>query len=549
MSSVIFANLFSRSTNPSALSKFMNIQGKVEDIRIHRYLLVLMVVSAVMRALIAGLFELGNDEVYYWTYALYPDLSHFDHPPMVGWLIRLFTFNLHFDIEFFLRLASVVGGTLNTWLVFQIGKKLKDTLTGWYAALLYTASIYSFVITGIFILPDTPQSIFWLLALWLMLDCVEEMQAGKRGQWLMILIGILLGLGLLSKYTTAFLWAGFVITLLANRRIWFRKGSFYIMNLLMIAIFSIVIIWNLKNQFASFSYQGGRGLVNEAVFNMDILLTEILGEIVYHNPISFLWIVLALVWVFRNKAFLAEPKTRLVIFTGLPIIIVFLILSMFRSTLPHWSGPGYMTLIILAALWIRNGMTSNVVAFPGKIITSLTAMLLIVTVSMVQIRTGFIRLEDPEKTVKKNRIADYSLELFGWRQLGEKFKALAEHYESVGSIDRQAPLVSYRWFPAAHLEYYVARPSERVVLASGDLGAIHKYAWINREHGGFQLNTDAWYITSSRDFRDPALLRPLYYEIILPPDTIDILRNGRTAYQFYVYRMINLQAKPVDVLK
>jgi len=527
----------------------MIIPGKTENPPIQRYLLVLMIVSAVIRAFIAGRFELGNDEVYYWTYALYPDLSHFDHPPMVGWMIRLFSLNLHFDHEFFLRLASVVGGTLNTWLVFQIGKKLRDDLTGWYAALLYTASIYGFVIAGIFILPDTPQSVFWLLALWLMLDCVEEKQPGKRGQWLMILIGILLGLGLLSKYTTIFLWAGFVLTLLKHRRIWFRKGSFYIMNLVMIALFSIVLIWNIKNQFVSFSYQGGRGLITEAVFNVDTFLTEILGEIVYHNPINFLLTIFAIVWIFRNKTVLSDPRIRLLLFTGLPIIAVFLILSIFRSTLPHWSGPGYMTLMILAALWIRNRKTSNGVAFPGKIIASITAMLLIVTLSMVQIWTGFIRLEEPEKTTNQNKITDYSLELFGWRQLGEKFKALADEYEARDGIDKEAPLVSYRWFPAAHLEYYVARPSGRVVLASGELGAIHKYAWINREHGGFQLNTDAWYITSSRDFRDPAILRPLYYEKILPPDTIDILRNGRTVYQFYVYRMINLQSKPTDVLK
>ena len=32
---------------------------------------------------ISFLFELGNDEVYYYTYALQPDWNHFDHPPMV----------------------------------------------------------------------------------------------------------------------------------------------------------------------------------------------------------------------------------------------------------------------------------------------------------------------------------------------------------------------------------------------------------------------------------------------------------------------------------
>lgn len=46
-------------------------------------LCILMAASLLIRALAAGLLELGNDEVYYWTYALFPDWSHFDHPPML----------------------------------------------------------------------------------------------------------------------------------------------------------------------------------------------------------------------------------------------------------------------------------------------------------------------------------------------------------------------------------------------------------------------------------------------------------------------------------
>jgi hypothetical protein len=38
--------------------------------------------------LIAGTIEFGNGEVYYWLYALHPDISHFDHPPMIGFLFN-----------------------------------------------------------------------------------------------------------------------------------------------------------------------------------------------------------------------------------------------------------------------------------------------------------------------------------------------------------------------------------------------------------------------------------------------------------------------------
>jgi len=53
-----------------------------------RYLYLLILVSLACRGFIAGMIELGNDEVYYLTYARFPDLSHFDHPPMVGLVIQ-----------------------------------------------------------------------------------------------------------------------------------------------------------------------------------------------------------------------------------------------------------------------------------------------------------------------------------------------------------------------------------------------------------------------------------------------------------------------------
>ncbi|PIY30880.1 MAG: hypothetical protein COZ08_10410, partial [Bacteroidetes bacterium CG_4_10_14_3_um_filter_42_6] len=128
-----------------------------------------MVLSALVRGIIASVIELGNDEVYYRLYAMYPDWSHFDHPLMVGSVIQFFSLNLLFTNELFIRMGSIVFGTINLWLMFQIGKTIRDERTGFIAALLYTSSVYGFIITGIFILPDTPQGLFWLWSLYLMM--------------------------------------------------------------------------------------------------------------------------------------------------------------------------------------------------------------------------------------------------------------------------------------------------------------------------------------------------------------------------------------------
>ena len=90
---------------------------RVKEQNINKILIWLLVISAVFRSILAVWMEFGNDEVYYWTYALYPDWSHFDHPPMVGLMMQLFSLNLLFDSEFFLRLSSVVFMTVDTYLI------------------------------------------------------------------------------------------------------------------------------------------------------------------------------------------------------------------------------------------------------------------------------------------------------------------------------------------------------------------------------------------------------------------------------------------------
>ena len=263
----------------------------------------------------------------------------------------------------------------------------------------------------------------------------------------------------------------------------------------------------------------------------------------YTNPVILVLILLSLIALFRQKI-PVDPKIRLLLLSGLPLVVVFLTLSLFRSTLPHWSGPGYMTLLPLAALYLRQREPDSGRVFPKWLTVALAFLLTVILLGIVQVTTGFIRFEPANTAINKKGEKDLSLEVYGWKQLGDQFTRLSERYEKSGEMQAHAPIISWRWFPAANLEYYAARPSGRYVLVSGDLDAAHTYSRINRIHGGFRLNSDAWYITSSRDFRDPLLLIPLYFQQILAPDTIRIDRCGKTAYYFFVYRMKNLQSKP-----
>ena len=199
---------------------------KIQENKIDKYLAWLLVISVLVRGFLAAFIEFGNDEVYYWTYAMYPDWSHFDHPGMVGWIMQIFSLNLLFHSEFALRLSSIIFMTLDTFIIYKIGCLVKNKLAGFYAALLYTASFYCFVITGVFIMPDTPLMLFTLRAIGCFLSAFRG-EAEKSVKHY-VLAGLFTGLALLSKYSAGFIWVGVGLYILLYDRKQLKNKYLYL---------------------------------------------------------------------------------------------------------------------------------------------------------------------------------------------------------------------------------------------------------------------------------------------------------------------------------
>jgi hypothetical protein len=516
-----------------------------EDKKIYRGLFYLILVSTLIRAFIAGFIELGNDEVYYWTYALYPDLSHFDHPPMVGFIIQAFSLNLIFDHEIFLRLASVLFGAINTWLIFIITARIKNLLAGFYAAVLYTSSVYCFIIAGIFILPDTPQLLFCLLSLYFFTTSITYKVVNRFTKINLLLAGITLGLGMLSKYTTVFLWFGAIAYILIYNRTWLKTKEFYISILVSLIIFIPVVVWNIQNNFISFSFQGERVGFGGSGLRFDYFFQELGGQILYNNPLNFILIFISLIALIAGQKFLPSKYKRFLLWTSLPLILIFLFFALFRRTLPHWTGPGYLSLIIIAASYFASIFDKKKKLFPWPIQISVYALALILIAGIGQIKYGCFL---PYKEAKATELGkkDISLDLYGWKQLGKKFKPIYEADLANGKMDSSAVMVSFRWFPAANLDYYVANPLKIKMLAIGSLEKIHKYAWINNIRDGFQKGVDAYFLTSSRDFNNPKNLYKEYFSNIYLSDTIPITRSDKTVKYVFIYHLKNLKKEVPD---
>ena len=502
--------------------------------------IILILLASLIRGLLACSVELGNDEVYYRLYASYIQWNYFDHPPMVGWLIRFTTLNLNVDNEFFIRLGAIISAAAATWLIFLCGKKLGNAHTGFMAACMYTVSIYSSVIAGVFILPDSPQLVCWLAALYLLIELTDTKNITSKKNKQLLLFGLIAGLGMLCKIHTAFLWLGLVIYLILYNRKWFLQPSLYVSGALTMLCCYPIIKWNFDNHFVTYLYHSNRVSISDSGLDIMSVISFVTGQFLYTNPVIFIIIIITLSAALRNNLPIKLSHKRLLLLTALPLIATAFVISFFKPVLPHWTGPAYCSLILLAACYFskRNKKIYTPNKFiPRPIIIAgvFSVFFLIAGVSIIHLFPGTLG----NKQTLRLGDGDFTLDMIGWRELENQFKEIQLKDIKTKSMKKGAVLLSNKWFPAAHLDYYVARPLHMELLCLGELTDIHQYAWINPTRKKLQRGDDAYCIIHSNYYYDVQANYSSHFDIKLAPQIIEQKRNGLSCRIFYVWRLKN----------
>lgn len=500
----------------------------------------LILISTAIKLIAASLLELGNDEVYYWTYALQPDWNHFDHPPMVGWLIRMTTFNLHWVSEISLRLGSVLCAALSTWFIFKTGKLLANEKAGWYAALIYNCSVYTGIIAGLFILPDSPQMPFWTASLYIMAHLFIRNDDKKLSSWL--ILGLMIGLATLCKIHGLFLWAGFGLFILLTRAAWFMNWRFYMGVAVTILCVLPVVYWNMLNDFISYRYHAER--VTHTSLQWGMLARETGGEAAYQNPVIFLLVVISLIAVLRGRIRFNRKKASVwLLCMSLPMIFIFWAISLTNATLPHWSGPAYIPLYFLAALYLEQKTISTIPRFI-KVAAGVLILAMIAGIGLTRFSPVNFGSRD-----KKN-YGEYcpTLDLSGWQDFSRSFAKLVQQDVATGRMKANSPIITDKWFPGGHLEFYTSREAGLRVVGIGNLVDLHKFAWLNRDRPPLHLGDDAYAAVPSNLPLNVQLEYGKYFTAIDTPVVMDQRRNGGVVRYFYIYRMKDCKRTPAAIL-
>ena len=411
-----------------------------------------------LRFLYLGSSELIPDEAYYWSYAQYLDWSYLDHPPLLAWLIAL-SCSLFGDNEFAVRLPFFIAALVTLWFGFKLATLLFDRTTAFISCLLL-ASLPIFFSTGFLATTDSLQITFWMASLYFLARIFLHDQ---QDAWLPF--GLVLGLGLLSKYTLVLLLPGILLLMLfkASARHWFGNPRVYIAAVCSLVIFMPVLFWNYQTDWSSFSFQTVRRLDRDIEFATHYLL---LHSVILLIPIGFYLAVKALFKLPSMRTATVIPSTSdyrhfVLCFLALPLA-VFIYFSLTHYPRFHWTAPAWLLAVPFMAYLLSPSSSQQLPALS----TGLRKVTLYSIAILCMLYGGLLHMSTfgPPPGVKLPLANHYF-----WRTTAHEVVTL--EYEVEAATGKRQIIISLsKWSIASALSFYDSDKRKDNILSRNAIG-------------------------------------------------------------------------------
>ncbi|MBF0544117.1 MAG: glycosyltransferase family 39 protein [Candidatus Riflebacteria bacterium] len=376
-----------------------------EFFRFSKKFLLISLVFTAYKLFLGFSLDLTPDEAYYWEFSRRLDLSFYDHPPMVGYMIFLGRL-LFGDTAIGVRIFTILITCFVGYLIYILGKRLSGEWTGLVACTIFHTSAAG-VALGFIMTPDTPLAFFWTLGTILFLKTLDS----KTTNW-WILLGIVVGLGGLSKYNMVFFGFGAILVLICFGE--FREKGFpknFALAILFALLFvSPVFIWNAQNDWVSFKFQLHHGFKPSDRSFLQNIGEFLGGQLVTVGPVVFFIAVFqilnALITGFRkNDRFLFSLGAL-----AFPILFFFFYSGLSSKVEANWPQMAYITAIPLVADWICRAPWSW-----KRILGSILPTSIIGLLASFHAITLILPIA-PD--------CDISARLHGWKEMGEEIQKI-----------------------------------------------------------------------------------------------------------------------------
>ena len=310
--------------------------------------------------LTAGRYGIFRDELYYLACSEHLDFGYVDQPPLIAfvtWVAR----HLFGESLLGLRLLPAVAGAATVWLTGKLAREMGGGVFAQALAALAVIAAPIYLLLHHWLTMNAFEPLIWLGCAWCIVRAINQ---SEPRYWLWF--GVLLGLGMENKYSTAFFaLAVFVALLLTPQRRFLSNAWIWIGAFCSLLIFLPNLIWLIRHDFPFLELMNNiRGTGRDVVRGPAAFIAD---QAMLMNPILFpLWLG-GLGWLFLNRdgsryrilgwiyllmlvAFIALKGKNYYLSAAYPMLfaaggVAFESMTRQRG---RWSRPVYVALIVLA---------------------------------------------------------------------------------------------------------------------------------------------------------------------------------------------------------
>ncbi len=423
---------------------------------------------------------LHPDEAQYWSWSLDPAWGYFSKPPMVAWLIAGTT-ALCGSGEACIKASVPLLHGITACFIYGAASRLYGQRAGYLAGLLYlTLPGVSFSST--IMSTDPPLLTFWSAGLYALVRLGEV--RGRTYSWWLVL-GLAMGLGLLSKYAMGFFIAALALWLAfdgeGRRRLLSDRAGKTGMALAAattLLLYLPNLWWNIGAGFVTYAHTVSNADLGRRIIRPDKLVEFVVSQFGVFGPVVFA----VLLWLlFRPDRWLKEPRARMLATFILAILVPIVVLSFITRANANWAATAY----VAGSIWVAGALTGRL----GRL--AITGSIVLHTVLAAALMGGLIGQAEPGRywgMAVPSRLDPYK-KYGGWRAIGEEVTRLRARYPGL-------PLLGHSRMTIASMLYYV-RPWPVPIYAWHSSGRVKNHFRLSRPWPGTP-GSDALVISRER---------------------------------------------------
>ncbi len=471
-------------------------------------------------------YTLSQDEAYFWDWSRHPALSYYDMGPMIAWIIAFFTHVLPLS-AFSVRLGAPVFAAMTAVVIYILTVEVTQSRMLGFVTVLMFHILPIGMAGGIIMTYYSPQVFFMsLTALFLW----QLITSGKAWWW--YLIGVSLGLGLLSHHMFLFFTAevGLFVLLSGNNRKWLGHKEPYIALLVELVVASPILIWNAMHNFVMFRH--AIGMMSET-HNISFTLFEYIGgQAGIEAGFFFLAVVYGLIVSGYRGIKFKDDKYLFLFCMSAPVLLFIALLSIGGRTEPNWPVSGYITGSIAAVYVLYEKYKSGRHGIRVLINAGLWVTIVLCVLTSVLAYYPSV-MHDAGIYIPPQR--DPTNRMYGWQELGETVSGVLKDMPADSFVATQEYGLN------AELAFYVTGHPE--VYEIPILRRFSQYDFWNNFRA--VKNKDAVYVAYGP-------MDKKVYELFRKVDPADelIIRTRHTnavRFTFYIYKCYGYKGTPSEI--